>query len=149
MTDTSLADRLARLSLEQRAELARLVRDKARDNGRAAIPRIDRSSGRLPMSSAQRRLYFLQRLHPDSPAYNVVEAFRLRGAPDIDKLRGALDAVVARHELLRTTCTMEGGEPALVLSEATVELDVVDADDVGELFAARVEEPFDLDRQPP
>ncbi|HEV3000937.1 MAG TPA: amino acid adenylation domain-containing protein [Solirubrobacteraceae bacterium] len=153
MTDTSLAQRLARLSPEQRAELARTVREKNADgNGRAAIPRIDRSSGRLPMSSAQRRLYFLQRLHPESPAYNVVEAFRLRGALDVETVRSALQAVVARHEVLRTTCSMGDGEPvALVRDEATVDLEVVDvrAAELAGLLAARVEVPFDLDREPP
>jgi amino acid adenylation domain-containing protein len=161
MTDASLAERLSQLSPEQRAQLSRMMREKAiaRRNGAGAIPPIDRSSGRLPMSFAQRRLYFLQRLQPDSPAYNVVEAVRMRGALDVDALRSALRAVVGRHEVLRTKCSTSGGEPALVLFEpaaveAELTMEVVDLApaslaDVRDLFAREIERPFDLDSEFP
>jgi amino acid adenylation domain-containing protein len=161
MTDASLAERLSQLTPEQRAKLARTVRERAAAgrNGAGAIPAIDRSSGRLPMSFAQRRLYFLQRLEPDSPAYNVVEAVRLRGVLDLGALRSALRAVVARHEVLRTKCSTHEGEPVMVLrdpAEAWAELtiDVVDMahaslEDVRDLFAREVERPFDLDGELP
>jgi amino acid adenylation domain-containing protein len=154
-----LAERLSRLTPQQRAELARQVRQRAtaaRANGVATVPRIERSGGRLPMSSAQRRLYFLQNLHPESPAYNNVEAVRLRGCLDLGALRAALAAVVARHELLRTTC-VAAPEPALLLARRPeVGLDVVDlstmdgaASRARALFAAHADRPFDLDAGAP
>jgi amino acid adenylation domain-containing protein len=165
MTDTSVAERLASLTPQQRARLAQLLREKAAawTDGAGAIPRIDRSSGRLPMSHAQRRLYFLQRLRPDSPAYNVVEAVRVRGRLDLAALRAALAAVVARHEVLRTTCAHDDGEPMLVLHDpeavqARLTIELVDPSQDGApaslarvraLFARLAERPFELEREFP
>ena len=127
MTPTALAERLSRLSPEQRARLSRLaaVRTAAAP---APIPRLDRTTGRLPMSFAQRRLYFLQNLDPASPAYNVVQAMRLTGPLDTGALREALATVVDRHEVLRTTCSSDGAEPELVLAPPGngPSLDVID-----------------------
>ncbi|MCW8061220.1 condensation domain-containing protein, partial [Agrobacterium tumefaciens] len=54
------------------------------------------------MSHAQERLWFLWRLEPDSPAYNIVGAVRLEGALNVDALREAVTGLVRRHESLRT-----------------------------------------------
>ncbi len=160
MTDASVRERLARLSPEQRAQLARQVRERAAAGRReanrttaGAIPRLDRSSGRLPMSSSARRLYFLQKLQPESPAYNNVEAVRIRGRVDLDALRRAFAAVVERHEILRTRCEPGDGEPVLVLVEdPRLELELVDVPpgaDVREVLARYAARPFDLDNEVP
>ncbi|MGW0808155.1 amino acid adenylation domain-containing protein [Nonomuraea sp. NPDC002799] len=153
MTEPSLAERLKRLSPEQRARFDRLMREKAAGAAPAPIPLGDRSSGLLPMSFAQRRHYFLQRLRPDSPAYNNVEAVRLRGPLNIETLRAALAATVARHEVLRTRC-VPGDEPMLVIAGQAPAIDVVDLSGDGtpphgEVFARLAEQPFDLDREAP
>ena len=57
----------------------------------------------LPLSFAQQRLWFLDRLAPDNPFYNMFGAVRLTGALDLDALRGAFREIVRRHEALRTT----------------------------------------------
>ncbi|HXM56175.1 MAG TPA: amino acid adenylation domain-containing protein, partial [Candidatus Dormibacteraeota bacterium] len=148
MTRAPLDERLSRLTPAQRAQLASRLRER-REVG--SLPLVDRSSGRLPMSSAQRRLAFLQRLEPDSPAYNVVQAVRVRGALDVAALRRALAQVAARHEVLRTRCSFSGAEPELVLSDGP-SLEVVEAASVDaalEDFAERAERPFDLEREPP
>ncbi|GAA0971897.1 hypothetical protein GCM10009555_024030 [Acrocarpospora macrocephala] len=147
MTESSLAERLARLSPEQRAQLGRMMRTKP-----AAIPVIDRSSGLLPMSFAQNRIHFLQELRPDSPTYNNIEAVRLRGHLDTEALRSAVAATVARHEVLRTRCSsLAGEEPLLVVDEEPPVIEYVDlsADAAGELFARLAEQPFDLERETP
>ncbi|MFJ6103679.1 amino acid adenylation domain-containing protein [Streptomyces sp. NPDC092359] len=59
----------------------------------------------VPLAPAQQRLWFLQELRPDSSAYHMSRAYRLSGATDTASLRRALDAVVARHEVLRTRIT--------------------------------------------
>ncbi|GAB2934280.1 hypothetical protein GCM10027280_22590 [Micromonospora polyrhachis] len=72
--------------------------------GRAAIeiePLPDRS-GPLPLSFAQQRLWFLERLGGVSHAYHMPLALRLDGWLDRDALTTALDTIVARHEILRT-----------------------------------------------
>ncbi|MFC4588788.1 non-ribosomal peptide synthetase/MFS transporter [Sphaerisporangium corydalis] len=155
--DSMLADRLSRLSPEQRARLTRLT--TPRPVAAAPIPLLDRSTGRLPMSFAQRRLYFLQNLEPDGSAYNVVEALRVRGPLDLAAMRGALSAVVDRHEVLRTKCAAGDPDPELVIatrSEVDAELTLRYADlgggpdaAVSELFARLAETPFRLDEEFP
>lgn len=76
-----------------------------------------------PVSIAQQRLLFVERLRPGSPAYNILQAFRIRGPLDLAALRGALNAVVARHESLRTTFGTEAGEPVQCVADA-VDVDI-------------------------
>ncbi|MEM7052765.1 MAG: amino acid adenylation domain-containing protein, partial [Acidobacteriota bacterium] len=75
-----------------------------------AISPVDRSRP-LALSFAQRRLWFLDRLEPGSPAYNVPLALRLEGDLDVAALRATLGAIVARHESLRTVFQTHDGEP--------------------------------------
>ncbi|HEY2203402.1 MAG TPA: YqcI/YcgG family protein [Pseudonocardia sp.] len=56
-----------------------------------------------PLSSAQHRMWVVQRLEPDSAAYNLCAALRLDGGLAVPALARALDAAVHRHEVLRTT----------------------------------------------
>ncbi len=81
----------------------------------------------LPVSYAQQRLWFLDRLDPDSAAYNVPVASRLRGELDVEALADALTALAARHESLRTTFTVHNGLPQqLVAGRPDVSLTITD-----------------------
>jgi amino acid adenylation domain-containing protein len=96
----------------------------------------------MPLSFAQQRLWFLEQLAPGTPTYHIAGAFRLRGALDEGALQGALDAIVARHEALRTTFEPGGEAPRQVVGPPRpVPLPVVD---LGGLVAV-VREPT-LDR---
>jgi amino acid adenylation domain-containing protein len=66
-----------------------------------AIARVPRDRP-LPLSFAQERLWFLDRLEPGLAAFNVPLALRLRGSLDLAALHGSLAAVIGRHEILRT-----------------------------------------------
>ncbi|MET0399177.1 MAG: non-ribosomal peptide synthase/polyketide synthase, partial [Longimicrobiaceae bacterium] len=124
--------------------------DALRLAGSTALPAIRRvpRGGPLPASFAQRRLWLVDRLEPGSAAYNMPAALRLRGPLDVDALRRGLDALVARHETLRTTLEERGGEPVQVIHPpAPVPLPMVDV--AGEAEAARLaageaRRPFDL-----
>ncbi|HSG40129.1 MAG TPA: condensation domain-containing protein, partial [Thermoanaerobaculia bacterium] len=83
--------------------------------------------GAWPLSFAQQRLWFLDRLQPGAALYNMPAAVRLRGALDRPALERALAEVVRRHEALRTTFVAVNGRPFQVVSpEAAVDLPLTD-----------------------
>jgi len=63
---------------------------------------IEMESSSIPVSFAQRRLWFLDKLEPDSPLYNLPTVLRITGPLEANTLQRAIDAVVSRHEILRT-----------------------------------------------
>ncbi len=65
----------------------------------------------LPLSFSQERLWFLDRLEPDSAAYNIPALLRVDGALDVNALRACFDEVIARHEILRTRFPEKDGAP--------------------------------------
>jgi amino acid adenylation domain-containing protein len=80
---------------------------------RSELPPIEPAvrDGRVPLSFAQQRLWFLEQLGGLGSAYNIPMRLRLPGELDQEALRRALDAIVARHEALRTTFVQVEGEP--------------------------------------
>ncbi len=106
----------------------------------------------FPASRAQHQLYFVQAVNAADSTYHVPLRYRLDGPLDVAALRRAVSAVVARHEALRTTFTLEDGELLQVVDpDAELDLDVVvlDSDDAVELWAReRASAPFDLERGP-
>ncbi len=100
------------------AGLAQLVdREMAAGTGLLAPPivRVSRD-GRLPASFAQQRLWFLDQLEPGSASYNIPTAVRLEGELDVPSLERALNEVVRRHEVLRTSFASEDGVPYQVIA---------------------------------
>ena len=111
----------------------------------------------MPLSFAQRRLWFLDRLEPGSPAYHLPGAIRLSGPLDPAALERALAAVVGRHEALRTVFRREGDEPVQIVAPAAVSLPRVDLGALPAAAAGAAAErlaresavaPFDLERGP-
>ncbi|HET7232108.1 MAG TPA: amino acid adenylation domain-containing protein, partial [Longimicrobium sp.] len=93
-----------------------VLRDFAREletAARAELPPIGRAAreGRLPLSFAQQRLWFLEQLGGLGSAYHIPSRHRLRGELDRAALVRALDGIVARHEALRTTFAQVDGVP--------------------------------------
>ncbi len=102
-----------------------------------------------PLSFAQRRLWFLDRLDGPNSAYNLPAAFRLSGELNTVALREALGDVVSRHEALRTVFPEVAGEPyqqILDVGSFDVGLDVqnVTEAELEERVGRAVQETFDL-----
>src|SRR5258708_10382939 len=93
------------------AGLARVV--EARRGEGAVVARIELAdrSGDLPVSFAQERVWFVQKLAPDGIAYAAQALLRFRGRLDADVLLRALEHLVRRHEMLRTTFSERNGRP--------------------------------------
>lgn len=70
----------------------------------------------FPISFAQQRLWLVDQITTNKTAYNMSVAFELRGALDIEALEIALNDVVRRHEILRTTFQSNNGQPAQVIA---------------------------------
>jgi amino acid adenylation domain-containing protein/non-ribosomal peptide synthase protein (TIGR01720 family) len=118
---------------------------------RATLPA---QSGALPLSHGQQALWFLQQLAPESAAYNIASALRIKAEPDEAALRSAFQSLVERHAALRTTFSAVQGSPVQRLhEEAKASFETVDAslwDDV--VLAGRLRDeahlPFDLEHGP-
>ena len=109
-----------------------------------AVPRPDR----VPLSFAQRRLWFLAQLGEIGGAYNIPVAYRVHGALDESALRAAVTDVVARHEALRTTFPAVDGEPYQHVLEPGVTPGVVvrhcTEDEVPSVLTDAANQAFDL-----
>lgn len=110
------------------AALARRIEDLERVDGtRIDIAEFTRPDGVYPLTFSQERMWFLHQLDPNSLAYNVTGALRIRGELHVDLLRQAIDHVVGRHAALRTTFEVQDGVPMQRVSDdAAVAFDVVD-----------------------
>ncbi|MFF2658537.1 amino acid adenylation domain-containing protein [Kitasatospora sp. NPDC058032] len=119
--------------------------ESVHEPGRSAEPAQESA-----LTVGQERLWFLDQLDPGDPSYNIPLVLRLTGEPSTASLRAALDAVVARHEALRTRFPAEDGRPAAVVDAPTpVPLDLADLrgrpqDEVAAALAERVNRGFDL-----
>ncbi|MEO5729664.1 MAG: condensation domain-containing protein, partial [Byssovorax sp.] len=82
-----------------------------------AIVRVPREDATL-LSFGQERLWFLDQLEPGDPSYILPEVLRFEGALDTGALARALSAIVARHEVLRTTFDVVDGRPVPVVRDA-------------------------------
>ncbi|WP_431999098.1 condensation domain-containing protein, partial [Streptomyces fungicidicus] len=132
--------------------LARSVTARLAGGGQAsrrALGAVAERGERVPLSYAQQRLWFIDRLTPAMGLYNVPFAVRLNERLDPDAMRAALADVVARHESLRTVFPEEGGAawqrvlPADQAQVPLIERDVV-ADDLEESLVEAASQGFDL-----
>ena len=89
---------------EKRARLAR------------ALERKSLQPVESPLSFGQQRLWFVDQLDPGSPLYNITVAIRVSGPLRPDVLQRVVDAIVMRHESLRTTFGVKGGMPLQIVA---------------------------------
>ncbi|MBD6618563.1 amino acid adenylation domain-containing protein [Komarekiella sp. 'clone 1'] len=122
-----------------------------------AIPSVSLTQvqkAEYPQSFAQQRLWFLDRLEPGNPAYNISLAVNLKGQLEVTLLEQSFNEIIHRHETLRTTFTTVNGEPVQVIAPSLkLSLSTVDwqknVDSQGELAIRELltqesQRPFDL-----
>ncbi|MEW6737765.1 MAG: condensation domain-containing protein, partial [Acidobacteriota bacterium] len=114
--------------------------------------------GILVPSFAQRRLWFLDQLEPNSHVYNIPTAVRLKGRLDHEALERSFNEIISRHESLRTCFTMEAGNPiqsivpALSLRISLIDLSVLSEEEqekeTQQITTADGQRPFNLQETP-
>ena len=115
------------MSGDDRELLASLLREEGIDL--PETPAIVRrpSSASTPLAFAQRRLWFLNQIEPESPLYNFSFGLRFVGRLEPSVLQRCLEELVRRHEILRTVYSDNEGQPIQVVrNEAAVPLSFVD-----------------------
>lgn len=125
-----LREELAARKADIVAFLSSLPRDAVTADEPPLAARADASP--VPLSFGQQRVWMLHELNKDlrSPYDTLTLNVRLRGALDIVALRRSLDAIVGRHEVLRTTFRMDDAEPVqIVAAVAEAAFDTVDLRD--------------------
>lgn len=144
------ANRLALLKL--------MLEEEGLQAGPASTIPKRQPSERRPLSFAQERLWFLDQLDPNLPAYNLFGAFSIEGQLDIIALEKSINEIVQRHEVLRTTFVMENGQPvqriAPTLPWQLTQIDLSHfseskrKEEVPRLARQEAHKPFALDKEP-
>ncbi|MCB8760516.1 non-ribosomal peptide synthetase [Planktothrix agardhii] len=108
----------------------------------------------LPLSFAQQRMWFLYQMDQQNPAYNEALTIRLTGSLNIDILEQTINAIIQRHEILRTTFPIVEGKPiqkiapSLKIKLEVVSLKDIPQDEIEKQIIAELQQPFDLTQAP-
>jgi amino acid adenylation domain-containing protein len=150
---------LSGLEPGKRELLEKVLRKQGIDPSRLPIPRRADRAEPAPLSPAQERLWVVEQLSPGTAVYNEAYRSRLAFPVAMVALARAIDALVARHEILRTRFLAPDGRPAQeVLPGASTRLAVVDLRDLPEpsrraaaeaVGLAEARRPFDLAAETP
>ncbi|MCX7920657.1 MAG: amino acid adenylation domain-containing protein, partial [Clostridia bacterium] len=103
-----------------------------------------------PVSSAQKRIFIVSKLEPDSVNYNMFGVMSIQGKLDIEKVEHCFVQLIERHEILRTTFKMSDGEPVQIVHphvDFSIEHLQAREDEIQEVINDFIR-PFDLERTP-
>lgn len=153
MTST-VADRIARLSPEQRAVLEKRLLDARQAAAPAPAPRDPHTP--IAAASPQARLWLIQQLDPGMILFNAPGVWHVQGALNPGAVQFALDTIVARHTALRTGLQVVNGQPVQVVHPPRAvelqhyDLEGVDAEqreaELHRIIRALIQRSFDLAR---
>ena len=108
----------------------------------------------LPLSFAQQRMWFIYQMDQQNSAYNEALTIRLTGRLNIDILEQTINAIIQRHESLRTTFPMVEGKPIqkidpfLKIKLLVVNLKDIPQEQIDKLIIEELQKPFDLTQSP-
>ena len=115
----------------RKTELLDYLRDATAAHHRGPMLRRVARTGPIPLSFAQQRLWFLDQLIPQNPFYNIPAALRFPIDLNVPAFERALNEIVRRHEVLRTTFAFINGEQSQVIApESRLALEQLDMRDL-------------------
>ena len=124
---SNLIERIAQLPPEKRELLLQKLQLNQEKTSLSTIQPQSRDTNTFPLSFAQERLWFLDRLEPGNPFYNQPTALRLTGELNITVLKQTFQEIIRRQEILRTNFTIINGKPVQVInSKVDFQLPIVD-----------------------
>ena len=148
----------AAIDRARRELLARLLDEEGIELPVDKTAPAQRRAESAPLSFSQERLWFLHQLDPGNALYNIARALRVKGDLDCGAIARGFDAIVRRHEILRTVFPCAGGEPVQqVARELKVDLPLTDLRALSRsqrrsgmlrILAEESGTPFDLERGP-
>ena len=156
--DKAVAARIARRFITLPLDKRKLYLEKMLAEGvspaNLPIPEVQSAFESIPLSFAQERQWVLWQLDPDSAAYNIPTALRLRGPLDVAVLEQSFNALIARHQTLRTTFASGEERPLQVIhldmplqiQQSTVT--AFDETTIKTFIQAQAYQPFDLQEGP-
>jgi amino acid adenylation domain-containing protein len=124
----NLAQRISKLSPQQQKLLELKLKEKNIDILQIPITRVSRENRKgFPLSFGQERLWFLDRLEPGTPVYNIAKATKLDGPLNKEILEKSIQEIVRRHDIFRAVFTLERGDPLqVILPELSIPLCIKD-----------------------
>ncbi|MBW4500872.1 MAG: amino acid adenylation domain-containing protein [Scytonema hyalinum WJT4-NPBG1] len=97
------------------------------------VTKVQKATDFHPLSFGQRQLWFIHQLAPDTPAYNIPIAIKLKGCVNVTALTQSLNEIIRRHEVLRTNFALKEGDPVQVIKQAaTLSLSIEDLRELSE-----------------
>jgi hypothetical protein len=131
---SDLYKQIADLPPEKRELFELMLQEQGVDLSGIMITPLKRErDSRFPLSFSQQRLWFLDRLEPDSYLYNINTAVKISGRLDKKALERTINEIIRRHEVLRTHFTENGGEPEQVIrQELNIRLEETDLEELPE-----------------
>ena len=121
----TLSKRTFEFSSKKQLLLETLLQQEGLGSSRKISPQ--KEVNYFPLSSAQKRLWFLDKLIPNNPFYNVPAAVRIKGLLNVAVLEQSLNEIIRRHTILRTTFSEVNGNPVQVIApELVINLPIVD-----------------------
>ncbi|PTL74937.1 condensation domain-containing protein, partial [Vitiosangium sp. GDMCC 1.1324] len=156
---SDIRNRIANLPPEKREQFLRKLAERQQASQTAPAQRPTRPpSEPSPLSFAQQRLWFLDRMEPGTALFNLPAMFRLRGPLEVRALEQGFNALVERHESLRTRFLEQDGQSLQVAVESLeLKLGVEDLtglpaerreEEARRIAAEEARRPFDLTRGP-
>lgn len=122
--------------------------DSATYNYERLTAKVDNQEG-IPLSDAQKRIWFLEHLHPGT-SYHMPLVLSFDGHIDDMKLEASINLLMKRHDALKTVFHNKNGSPVQQVNhEMSVELNIIESnDEIQEIIQSECKEPFDLSRGP-